>query len=71
MEKIEELAEEWNQEKTIEYPVYGVDFKLTRAGFFQPFGEFQYDLLVNVEMLVIRWIGVAAIIFVMLRQKKK
>lgn len=60
IEKIEELADEWNQPKTIEYPIYGTDFKLSRAGFFQPFGDAQYDYLVNTFMYIVRWIGVAA-----------
>ncbi len=61
VEKIEELANEWNQPKTIEYPIFGVDFKLSRGGFYQPFGVFQFDLMVNTEMYVVRWLGIIAI----------
>ncbi|MBD3353751.1 MAG: hypothetical protein GF364_19870 [Candidatus Lokiarchaeota archaeon] len=62
LETIEELAEEWNQPKVIEFPICSSDFKLSRGGFFNPMGDFQYDLLTNIEMHILRTIGLVLVI---------
>ncbi len=71
IEALETLAEEWNKEKTVEYPIYGSDFKLSRGGFYQPFGNFRHDLWVNTEMYVVRWLAVIAVLIVVFYSSKK
>ncbi len=52
--KIEELATEWTQPKTVQYPICSLSFDLTRDGTFVPNGDFIYDLETNLEMYICR-----------------
>lgn len=54
LECMEELAREWNQPKTIEFPISALNFHLSRTGFFYPNGEFVYDLQTNLGMYILR-----------------
>ena len=52
LEKLEELADEWYQNKTITYPISSIDFNIATRGFFRPNDEYQYDLVENEEMVI-------------------
>jgi hypothetical protein len=63
LEKIEELAAEWNIPKTIDYPISSIQFDLRRAAFFNPNGELIYDLQTNIEMYIVAFVLCVSIIF--------
>lgn len=60
--KVEELAAEWIQTKIVRYPISGLNFDLKRAGFFNPNGDFIYDLETNLEMYLCRGLISAGVI---------
>lgn len=61
IEKIEELANDWNQEKSVEYPVSSLSNKLSTRGLFSPHDELIYDIIQNFEMQVLQ-VGFFALI---------
>ncbi len=54
IDAIEELADEWNQEKTIEYPISSLHVKMSTRGLFSPHDELLYDVMQNIEMVVVQ-----------------
>ncbi|MFX0098792.1 MAG: hypothetical protein ACFFCS_04365 [Candidatus Hodarchaeota archaeon] len=64
IDNLEELADEWNQEKTVEYPISSLPIRLSTRGLFSPHDELVYDLINNVEMQVVQ-VAIFCLIIVM------
>ena len=72
IDNIEELAEEWNEPKIISYPISSINFRISQQGFFEPNNEIPYDLLTNIEMILLQaiiFIGIALVVSINIKKK--
>ncbi len=53
IDAIEDLADGWTANLTIEYPISSMDFKIGGEAFFNPNSDVVYDLLTNAESLAV------------------